>query len=45
VEPGAETQALLDAPQRVVEMPNDELPLRGYVAEHALHRRHAAPSV
>ncbi|MGV1034740.1 MAG: threonine synthase [Microbacteriaceae bacterium] len=32
-----ETQALLDAPQRVLPMPNDERELRAYLSEHALH--------
>ena len=36
VEPDAETRALLDAPQRVVKMPNDEQELRAYIAERAL---------
>ncbi|RUR01724.1 threonine synthase [Labedella endophytica] len=30
------TRALLDAPQRLTEMPNDEAPLRAYIGEHAL---------
>ncbi|WP_300266137.1 threonine synthase [Microbacterium sp.] len=36
VEPDAETQALLGAPQRVVKMPDDEQQLRTYISEHAL---------
>lgn len=36
VETDAATQALLDAPQRVVELPDDEDVLRGYIAERAL---------
>ncbi|MBB5743826.1 threonine synthase [Microbacterium ginsengiterrae] len=36
VQPDAETQSLLDAPQRVVEMPDDEHALRVYIEEHAL---------
>lgn len=30
------TRALLDAPQRMTQMPNDEAPLRAYISEHAL---------
>ncbi|HWK77333.1 threonine synthase [Microbacterium sp.] len=33
----ADTRALLDAPQRVVEMPDDEQQLRAYISERALH--------
>jgi threonine synthase len=33
----AATRALLDAPQRVIEMPDDEQQLRAYIAERALH--------
>lgn len=36
VEPDAATRTLLDAPQRVVEMPDDEQQLRAYISEHAL---------
>ena len=36
VEPDAETQALLDASQRVVEMPDDEQRLREYISANAL---------
>ncbi|MGO2518965.1 MAG: threonine synthase [Microbacterium sp.] len=36
VEPDAETQTLLDAPQRVLSMPDDEQQLRSYISEHAL---------
>ncbi|WP_067242653.1 threonine synthase [Microbacterium resistens] len=32
-----ELRAMLDAPQRVTEMPNDEQALRTYIAEHARH--------
>jgi len=35
VAPDAETQALLDAPQRVTEMPDDEQRLRAYITERA----------
>ncbi|MGY1551071.1 threonine synthase [Microbacterium sp. A588] len=35
-EPDADTQALLDAPQRVIEMPDDEQQLRAFISEHAL---------
>lgn len=37
VEPDAETQALLDAPQRVTKLPDDEQQLRAHITEHALH--------
>ena len=37
VEPDADTRALLDAPQRVIDMPDDEQQLRAYVADRALH--------
>ena len=30
------TSALLEAPQRMTDMPNDEAPLRAYISEHAL---------
>ena len=36
IAPDAETRALLDAPQRVIEMPDDEQQLRAYIAERAL---------
>lgn len=36
LEPSAEHQELLDAPQRVLNMPNDEDALRLFIAEHAL---------
>ena len=36
VEPDAETRTLLDAPQRVTNMPDDEQQLRTYISEHAL---------
>lgn len=36
-EPDAATRALLDAPQRVTEMPDDEQQLRAYISERALH--------
>lgn len=36
VEPDAETQALLDAPQRVIAMSDDEKQLRAYISERAL---------
>jgi threonine synthase len=36
VEPDAETRALLDAPQHVTDMPDDELQLRTFISEHAL---------
>ncbi|MGO2747068.1 threonine synthase [Microbacterium sp.] len=36
VKPDADTQALLDAPQRVIEMPDDEQQLRAYISERAL---------
>jgi threonine synthase len=32
-----ELQRMLDAPQRVTEMADDEQALRAFVAEHALH--------
>lgn len=37
VEPDSETRAMLDAPQRVVKMPDDEQELRAYISERALH--------
>ncbi|KDA04802.1 threonine synthase [Microbacterium sp. CH12i] len=37
IEPDADTQALLDAPQRVTKMPADEQQLRDYISERALH--------
>ena len=37
VEPDAETQALLDAPQRVTKLSDDEQQLRAHITEHALH--------
>ncbi|HCS61108.1 MAG TPA: threonine synthase [Microbacterium sp.] len=36
IEPDAETQTLLEAPQRVLSMPDDEQQLRAYISEHAL---------
>lgn len=36
VEPDTDTQALLDAPQRLIEMPDDEQQLREYVSDRAL---------
>lgn len=36
VEPDADTRALLDAPQRVIDMPDDEQQLRAYIADRAL---------
>lgn len=36
VEPDAETQAMLEAPQRVTKMPHDEQQLREYISERAL---------
>ncbi|MGM1018516.1 MAG: threonine synthase [Actinomycetota bacterium] len=37
VEVSDATQALLDAPQRVTELPDDARALRSFIAEHALH--------
>lgn len=37
VEPDAETRALLDAPQRVTAMPDDEQRLRAFISANALH--------
>lgn len=37
VETDAETQALLDAPQRVTDMPDDAEMLRAFITKHALH--------
>lgn len=36
VEPDAETRALMEAPQRVIDMPDDPEQLRRYIYEHAL---------
>lgn len=36
IEPDAETRALLDAPQRVANIPDDEQQLRAYISERAL---------
>ncbi|WP_404438889.1 threonine synthase [Microbacterium aerolatum] len=37
VEPDDDTRALLAAPQRVTDMPDDEQQLRSYISERALH--------
>lgn len=37
IELADELREMLDAPQRVVEMPNDERALRAYVSDHAAH--------